>query len=322
MPGNRRVCPDFAKRRPAMMMRFRHPGLGRVGAVCASARKQALLPAAALLLFFSLAGCAALMQSAVSDLAQDLSAAVLNSEDPQLVSDGAPAYLLLMDGFVRKDAQSPDLLLSAANLNAFYARVFLADEKRSDAMTQKALAYAQKGACKANPVLCGLRRAPYREIEATLAKTKKADVPALFSLGIAWAGYIQAHSSDMAAIADLASVEALFARTAALDETYMDGSAHLYLGILATLAPPALGGRPEVGKAHFLKAIELSHGKNLSVKVAYARQYARVLFNRELHDRLLNEVLAADPHAEGYTLFNVIAQKEAAALLADANDYF
>lgn len=305
-----------------MTIMNRHTGFRRLGRTGASMPGKPLWTAAAVLLLFSLAGCAALMQSAASDLASDLSAAVLNSDDPQLVSDGAPAYLLLMDGFVRKDARSPDLLLSAANLNAFYARVFLADEKRTDAMTQKALAYAQKGACLANPALCGIRKAPYRDIEAALAKTKKADVPALFSMGIAWAGYIQAHSTDMAAIADLASVEALFTRVVALDETYTDGSAHLYLGILATLAPPALGGRPEVGKEHFLRAIALSKGKNLSVKVAYARQYARVLFDRELHDRLLNEVLSADPRAEGYTLFNVIAQKEAAALLADANDYF
>ena len=63
-------------------------------------------------------------------------------------------------------------------------------------------------------------------------------------------------------------------------------------------------------------------GGDLSVKVEYARGYARLLYERELHDRLLNEVLAADVRYEGYTLVNSIAQQQAAELLATADDYF
>ena len=46
------------------------------------------------------------------------------------------------------------------------------------------------------------------------------------------------------------------------------------------------------------------------------------LYERELHDRLLNEVLAADPTVPGATLTNVLAQEQAADLLATADDYF
>ena len=46
------------------------------------------------------------------------------------------------------------------------------------------------------------------------------------------------------------------------------------------------------------------------------------MFDRELHDRLLKEVLAADPHVPGMTLSNVLAQREAAELLASSHDYF
>jgi len=34
-------------------------------------------------------------------------------------------------------------------------------------------------------------------------------------------------------------------RVVELDETYEHGSAHLYLGVMTTLLPPALGGKPE-----------------------------------------------------------------------------
>ncbi|MGB0406966.1 MAG: TRAP transporter TatT component family protein, partial [Pseudomonadales bacterium] len=43
---------------------------------------------------------------------------------------------------------------------------------------------------------------------------------------------------------------------------------------------------------------------------------------RELHDQVLREVLEADPEAPGLTLANTIAQAQARALLADADNYF
>ena len=57
-------------------------------------------------------------------------------------------------------------------------------------------------------------------------------------------------------------------------------------------------------------------------KVLYARQYARLVFDRELHDRLLDEVVEADPEAPGLTLGNTLAQDEARGLLTDADEYF
>ena len=73
---------------------------------------------------------------------------------------------------------------------------------------------------------------------------------------------------------------------------------------------------------HFERAIALSEGRDASAKVLFARQYARLVFDRPLHDRLLNEVLAQDPHAPGLTLSNVLAREQAEALLAAADDYF
>jgi len=57
-------------------------------------------------------------------------------------------------------------------------------------------------------------------------------------------------------------------------------------------------------------------------KVIYARQYARLMYNRELHDRLLQEVLMADIDVPGYTLSNTLAQQQARELLASAEEYF
>jgi hypothetical protein len=83
-----------------------------------------------------------------------------------------------------------------------------------------------------------------------------------------------------------------------------------------------MGGHPEVGRLHFERAIELSQGRNLLAKVMFAQQYARLVFDRDLHDRLLEEVLAADPEASGLTLSNVLAQQQALELLAGSPDFF
>ena len=94
------------------------------------------------------------------------------------------------------------------------------------------------------------------------------------------------------------------------------------MGVLLTLRPPALGGEPERAREFFERAIAVTDGKDLSAKVEYAKGYAKLLYERELHDRLLNEVLEADPNQDGYVLTNVMAQEEAVALLAEADDYF
>ena len=71
-----------------------------------------------------------------------------------------------------------------------------------------------------------------------------------------------------------------------------------------------------------MRAIDISDGTDLSAKVEYANGYARLLYERELHDQLLTEVLEADTNVPGSTLLNVLAQRQAEDLLKSADDYF
>ena len=123
-------------------------------------------------------------------------------------------------------------------------------------------------------------------------------------------------------MAKLPRVEASLKRVQALDGQYEAVQVEHYLAVLNTIRPPALGGNFDAGKAHYERALALSGGKDLSINVDYARYYARTLYDRELHDRLLNDVVSAEPHHDGYTLFNTLAQREAQDLLDTADDYF
>ena len=92
--------------------------------------------------------------------------------------------------------------------------------------------------------------------------------------------------------------------------------------MINSVRPEAVGGKPELGRTYFEKAVELSGGKNLYAKTLEAEFYARLVFNQELHDKLLNEVLAADPNAPGFTLINTLARQRAKKLLDSGKDYF
>lgn len=281
--------------------------------------------AATLLLILSalpLSGCSFFLGSATSKLTGNLSAAVLDQDDPATVRDGAPAYLIALDGLIEGSPKSENLLLAGAQLYGSYAGAFVDEPERASRLTLRARRYAERALCERDRPLCEAAGGSYDEFAALLAEADAKDLPALYGLGSAWASWVQANASDWNAVADLPKLQSLMERVVALDDTHSDGQAHLYLGVLYTLRPASLGGKPELGRQHFERAIEISRGQNLMAKVLFASQYARLIFDRPLHDRLLGEVIEADPHARGFTLSNVLAQEEAALLLADGEDYF
>lgn len=268
------------------------------------------------------AGCSVMMSAATRSLADSVSSGILNSDDPQTVRDGTPAYLILIDGMLQNDPRNESLLRAASTLNGAYASLFVEDVERRQQMADKALDFAIRALCRVDDQMCEPRTVPFDDFERWLATVQPKEVPSVYSLGTAWAGWIQVHAEDYNAVADIARVKAIMTRIAELDEGYDSGGPQLYLGVLETLLPAALGGHPELGRQHFERAIELSKGRNLMAKVLFAQQYARLVFDRKLHDSLLNDVLESDPHARDLTLVNIIAQRDAKTLLDDANDYF
>lgn len=271
---------------------------------------------------FLLTGCGAIMRSVTTGLSQDLTQAVLNNNDLETVAAGGPAYLLMVDGLLVSDPESPSLLTAAANLYSQYTSSFVTDSVRAENLSQKALTYALRAMCLRNKGACDLQSVDFQTFTAIIDKMERKDVPVLYTLGAVWTTWLQCRSADWEAIAELPRIRAIMERVVDLQEEYEDGGAHMYLGVFATLVPPASGGKPEVGRAHFQQALELSGGKNLMVYVLYAKYYARLVFDRELHDRLLGEALKMNPDVPGYVLMNTAAQKEARALLKSADDYF
>lgn len=268
------------------------------------------------------ASCASLVDKASQRLASNLTAGILAQDDVATARDGIPSWLLLVDGLIEGNPQNVGLLVAGARLYGAYSGGFIEDPARAQRLSAHAFDYARRATCIDLPALCKTLDQPFETFQAEVAKVGPSNVDTLYVLATSWAGRIQANSNDWKSIADIPRVQALLDRVVVLDPNHKNGEPYMYLGVMATLRPASLGGKPDEGKADFEKALALSGGKNQMVRVLYAKQYARLVFDKDLHDRLLNEAIAADPHTPGLTLINVIAQQQAKQLLESGKDFF
>ncbi len=302
---------------------------------CAKPHLMTLL----LLLFLTLglSSCGQLVSNAKREFSADLAATILASDDPETVKKAVPSYLLLISSMIRGEPENLGLLESGAQLYSAYAASFSDSLESKKALAKRAYVYASRAMCLHNKRFCNVEKQSFAEYEVALASVDKSQAESLFIFSSSWAGVVEANSDNWDAVADLPKVKTGMKRVLVLDETVNNGNAHVYMAVLESLLPPSLGGKPELAKYHFERADELSNGKNLMAKVLYAEKYARMLFDRELHDTLLQQVVAADvgldnqnlqnsnlakQNSEELTLINTLAKQKAAALLKNADDYF
>ena len=255
-------------------------------------------------------------------LAENVSQAILNQEDLETVRAGAPAYLLLIDGMIGDNRNDPALLMAGARLYSAYATIFVDDNERAQVMAGKAYRYGARALCLHRPDACLVAKRTFEQFLDFISTTTTDDLTPLYVYATAWAAWINARKGKWDALADLPKVEAALERIVALKDDFERGQAHMYLGVLKTLRPPAMGGRPDIGRAHLERALEISGGRNLMVRVELAQRYARMVFDRTLHDDQLRRVLKADPVEPGFTLSNALARRQARRLLKSSSEYF
>lgn len=274
------------------------------------------------MLVSALSACGQLISNAKQEFAEDLSATILSFDDPETIKKGVPAYLILISSMIRGEPENADLLESGAKLYGAYASGFTDTADSKKALANRAFDYASRAMCIRDQGFCDVKKLSYFEFERLLATIEKPQAEHLFVFVSSWAGLIEANSSDWNAVADLPKVKAGIQRVLDIDESVNNGNAHLYMAVMESLLPPTLGGKPALAKKHFDRAIEISKGHNLMAKVLYAEKYARMLFDRKLHDELLQQVIDADVGPEDQILVNTLAKQKAAELLLEADDYF
>ncbi|UCD66130.1 MAG: hypothetical protein JSW69_00415 [Deltaproteobacteria bacterium] len=274
---------------------------------------------AALIFLFS-SGCTSLV---VDPLLDPLTLSLQKQTDLELLQEGAPSLLLILDGLIAGDPDNVRLLMAATKAYGAYATTLYEDGKieRAVNMSTKARDY---GISIINqlPGLESLNGLNLTEMEAALARIPPTKVGYLFWGAYGWATWIQYQDGAPAAMADLPIVELIMLRVVELDESFYYGGAHIFLGSYYGSRPQIYGGKPEVSRKHFERALALNNRLFLLTHVAYAETYARLMFDRELYLKLLTEVIEQPLTDSEMASSNKLAKVKAQKLIDQVDEFF
>jgi hypothetical protein len=248
--------------------------------------------------------------------------------DPEFVRLAAPSTLKTVEMLLSQNPDHPQLLLTACSGFTEYSYGFLHVESELRAAdvpvslelkSRAARMYARaRGYCLRG---LNLRHSGITETtlisssENALRATTKEDVPWLYWTAASWGAELAVAPNRLLRIQELAGVRALMRRAKALDDTWDHGA--IYEAMIAFDGLPVLmGGSASAAKADFDRAMELSGGKSVFARVAYASTLSDQAEKRRLLQQAVDEDVSKLP---GRRLTNLIAQRYAKALLNGAH---
>jgi len=237
--------------------------------------------------------------------------------DIDLVCEGASSYLLMIDSMIESNPDDRELLkIGAQSYSGSVAALQScgAPRERLRTLSGKSARYGKTLLSTMLPI----GESDQEKFAEALTKRSPADADHLFWGSYGWLAWIEQQQGAPAAMADLVRVEKIMARLLELDDTVEQGSAHLFFGALYGSKPKMIGGDPERSRYHFEKALEISERTFLMAQVLFAATYSRMVFDQDLHDSLLEEVLAFElDRAPDNRLSNQIAKRRAKELLEE-----
>ena len=112
-----------------------------------------------------------------------------------MVRDGAPAYLILLDGLISNAPDDKFLLRQSAVLHSAYAGAFVDDQDRSKLLAGKAKNLAIRASCLSLKGGCELKDMNYRELTDGIEEQPASSIELLYTLASTRIGRIQANSA-------------------------------------------------------------------------------------------------------------------------------
>jgi hypothetical protein len=302
-------------------------------------RPRRALPALLVLLAlpFLLSACS-IKRWAVKSVADTLSSGVDvygTDEDPELIEGALPFGLKTMESLLAVVPDHEGMLLTLCRGFTSYSSAFVQSEgdllvntdyERAARLHERALklylraqGYGLRGLELHNRGIADqLRLDPAKAV----TRIQKRDLPMLYWTGAAWGSAIALGKDRPELLADLPAIRALMERGLALDEGYEGGAIHEALIVLDAL-PASMGGSEASARAHFARAVELSHDTKASPYVTLAQTVSVLKQDRAEFESLLNRALSFDPGADpSQRLVATVMQRKAAALLAREDEFF
>ena len=250
-----------------------------------------------------------------------------SDNDPEFVRLAAPSTLKTIEMLLSQNPNHQQLLLTACSGFTEYSYGFLHVESELKAADAAASLELKSRAAKMyararNYCLRGLQlRHPgvnetsiLQSPEVALRGTTKEDVPWLYWTATSWGAELSVAPNRLLRLQELGGVRALLRRANGLDDSWEHDA--IYEAMIAFDGLPALlGGSPAAARADFDKAMQLSDGKSVFARVAFAT----TLSDPAERTRLLQEAVNVDVSTvRSHRLTNLIAQRYAKALLSAA----
>ncbi len=264
------------------------------------------------------------MVDSMDPLLDHMNAALRKNNDVELVKNAIPAGLVQLDGLIEASPDNVKLLTKAAEGYNGYAFVFVedTDKARAKNLYWRAFQYASR-ALKQKKAFAQAFDGPLKEFEESLSVFGPKDVPALFWGASSWLSWAGLNVDDPEIFLALPKIKAMLKRCVELDESYQYGAAHTILGILYASRSVAHGGKPDLAKAEFDLAFEISGRKMLVFHIMYAKYYAYQIQDKEIFITTLKEVISApDDILPEMAFINAAAKKKAKKLLDDVDTIF
>ncbi|MBQ3921881.1 MAG: hypothetical protein II707_01195 [Spirochaetales bacterium] len=281
------------------------------------------LTAIMMCIMLSLTSCSSLMGSLTDSMTKSL----FGQKDIQLLEDGGPAFLLIIEALADRDPKNKDMLITAMQAFSAYSTAFVDDKERSAIFLQKSKNWAF--ACLMNyPNFAKYTNSSDKEIKDAaldkfIAGIKKKDVPYVFWSAYSWALWIMANLDSMEAFIDLPVAKRIIERVGEIDGDFYYGAPHLFLGVYFASYPENFGGDMNRAKSEFDYALNLAGDKMLTSKLLYANTYLKTKGEKEEYRKIMEEVIAADIEQYPETrLLNVITQQNAEKMLDKIDETF
>ena len=293
-----------------------------------------------LVLLWAIAGCdtTKLTADSTSELFVRAAPAFEEYWDYDVAGDAAPATIVQLEGILRIVPDNQNLLLQLARAYTGYAFGWIEDEaeeaefagdfekaehlqKRARLMYLRATDLLKHSVGLKAKGLDKATKGGADELNAWLEKNFKSedDAQLLLWTGYSWGSYVNMSKDDMEAVADLGYAKAFVRRSVELDPSHYNSAGLTFLGV-ATAS--AMAADLDEARGYFDEALTRTERGSLITHVNMARHYAVKKGDRELFEKLCNEVLEAGDLIPENRLANRIARRRAQRYLDHADDLF
>ncbi len=278
------------------------------------------------MLFLLLEACSTrqMMLRMASPLFEGQYLALSEESDPILAKSAIPTSLKMLEGLIKSDPDNQALHIQLAEGFCSYAFSFVEEDDpvRASKLYLRGRDYATL-ALQLNGAPENLLAMKPDEFRQAMGEMDENALPGVFWMGQCWANWLRLNLMNLEAFVVVPKVEAAMQKTLKWDETYHYAGPHLFFGGFYGSRPALLGGDSEKARKHFERAMELTQNKFLIIPMMYARTVAIQTQDKDLFEKLLNQVLDAPPDIlPEQRLANEIAKLKARKLLEDADDYF